>query len=423
MKRQNKFIAAFLACNILFFQGFGQATRKELELQRKKTEEQIAITKKILKETKNKKQQSMKEIVALSRLIESREQLLNTINSEIEYVSRDVENKKDEVDSLNSQIFVEKKNYAKALVKSYKGKKIYNNALYLFNARSFNQWIMRYRFTKYLSSAEEKYLDRINTKKMQLEGRLKELESLKQSKTLLAKDKELEVKELESDKKEKNKVVVALTGKESELKAKLEKQKKAKENLNAQINAIIAKEMKKAREAQAKKTAKTSSGTEKNTSKSGTTKEANVPTVTPEVKLLSDNFASNKGKLPWPVEKGFISERFGTHAHEKLDQVTVQNNGLDIQTNAGGIARCVHKGSVTAIIYIPGMGNAVIINHGEYFTVYSKLKSVSVVQGQTVTLKQNIGSIAEDEDGATELHFELWYNQDKQNPEAWLAKK
>jgi septal ring factor EnvC (AmiA/AmiB activator) len=407
---------------MLFSQLSGQASRSDLEKQRKKTEEQIAITKKILKETKSKKQQSLKEITALSRLIETRESLLQTISAEISLVSRDVEFKKDEIDSLNSQIDQEKKNYAKAIVQSYKGTKIYNQALYLFTAKSFNQWILRYRFGKYLSSAQELYLDRINRKKDMLDAKLKELLGLKQSKEILATNKRLEVKELEKDKSAKNKVVVALTGKEAELKAKLQKQQKAKEALNAQINAIIAKEMKKAREAQAKKQAsKNGKSTPEKGNKSKP--ESKVPTVTPEVQQLSDNFATNKGRLPWPVEKGFITERFGTHAHEKLDHVTIQNNGIDIQTTEGAVARAVHKGNVTAVIAIPGMGNTVIISHGEYFTVYSKLKTVSVTQGQDVTLKQTVGTVAEDEDGATEIHFELWYNQDKQNPEIWLAKK
>lgn len=422
MTRRNRHISLFLAFVMLFSQLSGQASRSDLEKQRKKTEEQIAITKKILKETKSKKQQSLKEITALSRLIETRESLLQTISAEISLVSRDVEFKKDEIDSLNSQIDQEKKNYAKAIVQSYKGTKIYNQALYLFTAKSFNQWILRYRFGKYLSSAQELYLDRINRKKDMLDAKLKELLGLKQSKEILATNKRLEVKELEKDKSAKNKVVVALTGKEAELKAKLQKQQKAKEALNAQINAIIAKEMKKAREAQAKKqAAKNGKSTPEKGNKSKP--ESKVPTVTPEVQQLSDNFATNKGRLPWPVEKGFITERFGTHAHEKLDHVTIQNNGIDIQTTEGAVARAVHKGNVTAVIAIPGMGNTVIISHGEYFTVYSKLKTVSVTQGQDVTLKQTVGTVAEDEDGATEIHFELWYNQDKQNPEIWLAKK
>jgi septal ring factor EnvC (AmiA/AmiB activator) len=419
MKKQIKritFVAIFFS---LVLSSFGQ-TKKDLEKQRKKTEEEIALTKKILKETKNKKQQSIREIVTISRLIEKREELINTINEEIVYVNKDVEGKKNDIEILNIQIDLEKKNYAKAIVQSFKSKKVYNNSLYLFAAKSFNQLFLRFRFSAYLNAAQEKFLFRIDIKRNELENILQELLGLKVSKEKLANNKKSEVKELEQDKNEKNKVVVALTGKESELKKNLEKQKKANENLNAQINAIIAKEIAAAR----KKAIDQKSTTGKNPDKAGSQSKTdhNTPSVTPEVKQLSENFAANKGRLPWPVEKGFISERFGSHAHEKLDQVTVQNNGIDIQASRGSNARCIHKGTVTAIINIPGMGKAVIVNHGEYYTVYSKLKDVIISQGQLVSLKQVIGSIAEDEDGATEIHFEIWFNQDKQNPELWLAR-
>jgi septal ring factor EnvC (AmiA/AmiB activator) len=398
---------------------YGQ-TRKELEKQRRKTEEEIAVTKKILKETKAKKQESIRAITTIARLIEKREELIQTINQEIVYVNNDVDKKKNDIESLNIQINEEKKNYANALVQAYKNKKVYNHSLYFFAAQSFNQLVQRMKFNSYLNAAQEKFLFRIHQKREQLELALDELLGLKTAKEALAKNKQNEVKELEQDKSAKNKVVVALTGKEAELKRNLEKQKKAKENLNAQINAIIAREIaaerKKAQEQQ--KTQTNTNNTKSDPKKTST----QTPSVTPEVKSLSDNFAANKGKLPWPVEKGFISERFGTHAHEKLDQITVQNNGIDIQASAGAKARCIHKGTVTAVISIPGMGKAVIINHGEYYTVYSKLKDVTVGQGQSVAFKQTIGSIGEDDDGATEIHLEIWYNQDKQNPEAWLAK-
>jgi septal ring factor EnvC (AmiA/AmiB activator) len=423
MKKQINKISFVVLFFSLSLSSIGQ-TKKDLEKQRKKTEEEIALTKKILKETKNKKQQSIREIVTISRLIEKREELINTINEEIIYVNKDVEGKKNDIEILNSQIDLEKKNYSKAIVQSFKSKKVYNNSLYLFAAKSFNQLFLRFRFSAYLNAAQEKFLFRINEKRTELENILQELLGLKVSKEKLANNKKSEVKELEIDKNEKNKVVVALTGKESELKKNLEKQKKAKENLNAQINAIIAKEIAAARKKAIDQRGTAGKGDGKSTDKNSSKpkSETNIPSVTPEVKQLSDNFAANKGRLPWPVEKGFISERFGSHAHEKLDQVTVQNNGIDIQASRGSNARCIHKGTVTAIINIPGMGKAVIVNHGEYYTVYSKLKDVSVSQGQTVNLKQVIGSIAEDEDGATEIHFEIWFNQDKQNPELWLAK-
>jgi septal ring factor EnvC (AmiA/AmiB activator) len=396
-------------------------SKKELERQRKKTEKEIAYTNKILNQTKSKKKQSLSAIVAINRLIEKREELIQTINKEIVYVNNDVENKKTEIVDINSQIDQEKKNYARALVESYKNKKIYNNSLYLFAAKSFNQLFLRVRFNSYLNAAQEKFLERIDMKKNELQNILKELLGLKESKEKLAKNKLSEVKELENNKIEKNKVFVALSGKEKELKSKLAKQQKSRDNLNRQINAIIAREIAEAkRKAEAERARKAKIAAKNNTS--APEPSSKTSSVTPEVKLLSDNFASNKGKLPWPVEKGFISERFGTHAHSKLDQVTIENNGLDIQTGAGSKARCIHKGTVTAIIFIPGMGKAIIINHGEYFTVYSKLKDVSVSQGQAVSLKQTLGTIAEDEDGATEIHLEIWLNQDKQNPELWLAK-
>jgi len=418
MLKQSKFIGllVFLLCANW---SYGQ-TRKELEKQRRKTEEEIAITKKILKETKAKKQESIRAITTIARLIEKREELIQTINQEIVYVNNDVDKKKNDIESLNIQINEEKKNYANALVQAYKNKKVYNHSLYFFAAQSFNQLVQRMKFNSYLNAAQEKFLFRIHQKREQLELALDELLGLKTAKEALAKNKQNEVKELEQDKSAKNKVVVALTGKEAELKRNLEKQKKAKENLNAQINAIIAREIAAERKkAQEQQKTQTNTNNPKSDPKKTSTQ---TPSVTPEVKSLSDNFAANKGKLPWPVEKGFVSERFGTHAHEKLDQITVQNNGIDIQASAGAKARCIHKGTVTAVISIPGMGKAVIINHGEYYTVYSKLKDVTVGQGQSVAFKQTIGSIGEDDDGATEIHLEIWYNQDKQNPEAWLAK-
>jgi septal ring factor EnvC (AmiA/AmiB activator) len=405
MQKLSRIIAFFLCFSVLIIQA---QSRKELENKRKKTEQQIALTQKILKETKSKKTQSIKELTAIARLIEKREELISDLNQEIIYVGGDIESKKIEIDSVNSQLEKEKKNYAKAIVQTYKSKKVYNNSLYLFAAKSFNQLFQRLRFNRYLSNAQEKFLTKINEEKMSLEIKLKELFALKGSKETLAQNKQVEVKKLEGDKQEKNKVVVALTGKEAELKASLEKQKKAKENLNAQINAIISREIAEAKRKAAEKAKLTAAKTKPNTgTKENPSKEATPKTyeVLPEVKL------------------GFISDRFGSHPHAKLDQVMIQNNGIDIRTPENAVARCVHKGTVTAIITIPGMGKAVLVSHGEYYTVYSKLRDIQVTQGQELVLKQAIGTVAEGEEGASEIHFEIWYNQDKQNPETWLIRK
>ena len=188
MLKQSKLlglIALLLLSNLSYSQ-----TRKELEKQRRKTEEEIAVTKKILKETKAKKQQSIREITTIARLIEKREELIQTINQEIVYVNNDVDKKKNDIESLNIQIDQEKQNYAKALVQAYKNKKVYNHALYFFAAQSFNQFVQRMKFNSYLNAAQEKFLFRIHQKREQLEFALDELLGLKTAKEALAKNKQ-----------------------------------------------------------------------------------------------------------------------------------------------------------------------------------------------------------------------------------------
>ncbi len=396
-----------------------QSTRKQLELKRKKTEEKIKLTQKILSQTQNKKATNLKELKTISKLIESREELIVDINDEINAVVGETDTKKTEIEEVNAQLIETKKAYGNAILQGYKDKKIYKNSLYLFAAKSFNQLLKRVKFIQYLSMAQNKFLFDIKRKKEELENKLKELFGLRQEKETLVQGKVKEVNELEKDKKVKNNTITLLAGKEKELLKDLAQQKKAKENLNAQINQLIAKEIAEAkRKAQELKNKKTAVKTDTKKQNTNQTKE---PTLTPEAQSLSDNFAANKGKLPWPVEKGIISEKFGTHTHSQLEQVTIQNNGINIRTLKNSSIRAVQKGIVTAIIVIPGMGNTVLISHGDYFTVYAKLQSVSVKQGQEVSLKQQIGIVNTDEDGITELHFEIWHNQEKQNPEIWLA--
>lgn len=152
------------------------------------------------------------------------------------------------------------------------------------------------------------------------------------------------------------------------------------------------------------------------------TPRTNVPLgLTPEAAALSNNFASNRGKLPWPVEKGNIVSSFGTHKHPIAEKVMVENNGIDIQTSPGATARAVFDGTVTAVIYMPGLGQNVLINHGEYFTVYAGLSGVSVRKGDQVRTKQAIGSVGNNEDGVPIINFQVWKGSAKLNPAGWIA--
>ena len=145
--------------------------------------------------------------------------------------------------------------------------------------------------------------------------------------------------------------------------------------------------------------------------------------LTPEEIELSGNFSSNKGKLPWPSEKGIISSTFGEHNHPVLKRVKIKNNGIDILTSQSEEARAIFDGTVISIRTITNTNKAIIIRHGEYFTVYSNLSEVFVQQGQKVSTKQRLGNIYTDSSGnKTELHFEIWRGKTLLNPSSWIVR-
>ncbi|MCC3154450.1 murein hydrolase activator EnvC family protein, partial [Hymenobacter sp. BT770] len=145
--------------------------------------------------------------------------------------------------------------------------------------------------------------------------------------------------------------------------------------------------------------------------------------LTPETALLSSSFAGNRGRLPWPVGRGFISQRFGRHPHPVLKNVTVENRGIDIQTGAGEAVRACFDGKVLTIANIAGMNTIVMIQHGDFFTVYAKLRSVNVHEGQRVSAREVIGTVATDGEGTSEVQFQVWHNSANLNPESWLGHR
>ncbi|WP_158023033.1 murein hydrolase activator EnvC family protein, partial [Hymenobacter coccineus] len=145
--------------------------------------------------------------------------------------------------------------------------------------------------------------------------------------------------------------------------------------------------------------------------------------LTPETALVASNFAGNKGRLPWPVGRGFISQRFGRHPHPVLRHVVVENRGIDIQTGAGEPVRACFDGKVLTITSIAGMNTIVMIQHGDYFTVYAKMRTVSVSDGQRVRARDVIGTVAAGSDGTSELQFQVWHNSSNLNPESWLGSR
>jgi septal ring factor EnvC (AmiA/AmiB activator) len=213
-----------------------------------------------------------------------------------------------------------------------------------------------------------------------------------------------QTKIIERQKKQQNDVYSELQQKEKDLKKKLENQRKAELRLQQEIERVIADEAKKASRKSSKETGFV---------------------MTSEEKVLSGDFNNNRGKFPWPVQRGLITDHFGEHPHAVLKYVVVRNSGIDITTQANAKARAIFKGEVTKVVAIPGGNMAVIIRHGNYLTVYSNLSEVFVKAGQKVDIKEDIGSIFtdQDEDNKTVLKFQLWRENTKLDPEDWLSRQ
>jgi septal ring factor EnvC (AmiA/AmiB activator) len=247
----------------------------------------------------------------------------------------------------------------------------------------------------------------ITNTKLKLNEKVLDLEAKKSDQRILLTNEQTEKQNLSTEKTEKEQVFSQLQEQESKLKKDLEKKKKDAEKLQQAIQRIIQKELEKMQ-----KEAET-----------GNKPKPEKLVLTPEAQQLSNSFASNKGKLPWPVVKGIVSERFGIHPHPLMPNIDINNNGIDITTSTGSLTRAVFEGEVKAVVNMPGSGQFILIRHGEFLTIYSNLKDVYVKVGDKVKTKDNIGSIVlDDEDSKTVLHFEIWKGQLKLDPETGLCR-
>jgi septal ring factor EnvC (AmiA/AmiB activator) len=408
-------------------QGNYSNQRKALENQRKELVKKIQETKKVLEETRKKQNKTLADLQVISRQIENREKVINTVADEIAMLEKQIIEQQVVISNLRDDITRLKQDYGKSLLGAYKQRNVYDKVMFIFAAQSFNQAIKRIQYLNQLGDYRKHQAELIHHTQQQIIQELNEIIAAKREKQGLIVLKEAERKELEVDKKEESAVLVKLQEREKELRRTLAENERAARKLNDAIADLIQKEIAAARkkEEEARKR-EAASKPKTNTGKPKTTEAAKPKTapgemyLTTEAQRLSNDFESNKNNLPWPVERGTLAEKFGTHAHPTLKGVMVNNNGVDIQTQPGSPVRSVFKGTVKSIFSIPGMGKIVLISHGKYYTAYAKLGSVNVKEGQTVDTRETIGIVLTNDEDETEVHFEIWKVQEKQNPEFWL---
>ncbi len=383
-------------------QNTASENRDELEKKKKKLLEEIENAEDLLQKTRHNKNASVSEVMALKQKISARQRLIANYNSQLNNIQNSILTTQKTIHAMDVRLDSLKAEYARLIVKAYKTHGELDKMLFIFSAHDFNDAYQRLKYLQQYSDYRQSQARLIKETKQQRLGKLTELKGQKDEKENLLTTEQQQKKTLESEKSQKDKVLASLKGQEAQLMGQIKEKKKAAAKLNKLIEDIIRKEIDAARK-------KADPGTSK------------VLALTPEAKALSESFAGNQGKLPWPVERGIIMSHFGKHEHEILDKVVVNNNGVDIKTQPGASVRAVFEGTVKAVLFNPAFQKAVLINHGEYFTVYSNLDEVNVKIGDKVKTKQVIGKVyTNTEEDKTEVHLEIWKNTDKLNPESWL---
>lgn len=403
MKIKHRLTYLKLIC-LLFFSFtaisfFAQETSDQLEAKRKQLEAEIEYTNQLINQTKKSKQLTVGELSLLNNRISQRNELLATLKKEIDLLDTKIQVNEQTVNKLSKELVSLKKEYAKVIYFAYKNQSDYSKLIYLFSSEDLNQAYQRWRYIEQVGTYLRTEAENIKNTEAVKTAELEELNQQKNEKNLLLDKENLQVSKLEQEKVQKDKLVRNLSGKEKQLQADLKAKEKESRKLQKKIEDIIARETKPKKEA-------TGGGTYK---------------MTPAEKELSTSFASNLGKLPWPIEKGMISETFGVHQHPVLKNVKTKNNGIDIATSPGTVARSVFDGVVVSVVTITTTNIAVIIKHGDYFTVYSNLDEVFVKQGDKVSTKEKIGKVHTSLKGITELHFEVWKEKALQNPAKWIV--
>jgi len=376
---------------------YAQKTKSQLEQEKRENLSKIAEAEKILSDTESEKKATLGQLRALNQQIEAREGLISALNQEVGLLNGEINDLSIVVNALQSDLKNLKQEYAAMIYSSYKANHGYSKLTFLFSARTFNQLYMRLKYLEQYADARKIQARQIEEVSRELDAQRNQVEIKRSEQKTLLNQQLAENRKLINLKTKQSGLVQELTKKEKELKKELADRKQAVDRLDNLIAEIVRKELERS---------KTLSST-----------------AIANEDEISASFESNKNKLAWPVSSGFISSKFGKHPHPVMKGIMQDNPGVDIQTQKDESVKSVYDGKVIQIAYVPGMYNVVILQHGEYYTVYSRLKEVNVKKGTLVKRAQPLGAVHTDTNGVSEVHFEVWKNYAKLNPEQWLSPK
>jgi len=380
--------------------------RQTLEQNKRRIEQEITLINQLLKETQSSAELNLGQLMIIINRINSRQNLISTINHEIKLINDRISKTTSEKEQLERELKELRESYARMIYYAHKNRSSYQRMMFVFSSRDFNQAYLRLRYLQQLTRHRQSQAEKITETSQKLEENLIELEAQKTEQQALLTLQQQEMQTLNQEREAQSKNVDQLKRKEKELMQQLRQQEKAAQELQKAIEQVIAEERRKAAEA-ARQQGRT---------------VTDAFRMTPEERLISNNFADNKGKLPWPLERGIITGVFGEQPHPVLPGIKIVNNGIDISTTQGSRARAIFEGTVARVFTIGG-GYAVIIRHGEYLTVYSNLSEVFVRNGQKINIREELGIVMTDaSDSKTYVHLEVWHGNNKMDPAEWISR-
>ena len=417
MKNVSKYFLSFFLLFLTFF-ARAQATSEKLKTEQTRLEKKISNTKSLLDKSKNNTEASLNELRLIDNQIRFRQELVSNFDNQVRGAEIKVNEKGTEIQQLQKKLIRLKTQYKNLLFYAYKRRNKFGKLMYIFAANNYNEAIKRGNYLERIADIQKKQFLIIRQHQGLIKKEISSIEKEKAYKVQILQEKRKEKEAIEKDKLKQEGVYKKFKQEEINLLSQLKTDEKKKEVLKQKIQSAIQKEIaaaeakrKKAEAEAAKK--KAAAAAKASTSGTGKTEIAEVKkevtfTETKESIALSKSFEGNKGKLPWPVDKGDITEGFGKNAHPTLDNVFTNNSGIDISAPKNAQVRSVFEGEVTSVLVIPGAGKVVIIKHGNYRTVYTNLQDTYVKIGSKVTTKQAIGSLLNKEDGSVSVaHFEI----------------
>lgn len=392
MKKYN-YIVILALCALISVPVYAADNVKDLQKQQKKLQQEIENTNKMLKQTKRDESATLNKLQLIGQNIKTQKQLIHTLDNEITALDAEMTSLSATRDSLQEVLENYKNDYAEMIRKSHYARMQQSPLLFLLSSDSFQQLSRRARYLQEFAHFRQQQVKRIENTQAEIDTQNDLLQANKSDKQATLATRKREQENLKRDERKQQNMLDQLKSKEKTLSKQLQQKQKKVAELNKKIDDMIRKQAK------------------------------STTSLTKEQKLVAGGFEANKGRLPWPVEKGMISGHFGKQQHPVYSQVTIDNKGVYLQTTSGSKARAVYKGEVTSCFMI-GNTYAVIIQHGNYRTVYSNLSKLSVKQGDKVETKQFIGTIYTDaeQDQKTELYFQIYKDRDILNPELWIAK-